>query len=216
MRQFGTIILDGVFQKFGWLLLGAGLVLPVLQVYDALTCEPATARIVKTGVTCKAKRCVLGHCSRETVNCDAAVSLEALGSEIKRTRRVRIAFTTKDGQAVEVWAAASKLNLTTAVVGDDIAIQYRRTYPQYVTSPILYRHMAIGVGLFLVGALLLVLRRIFKSKEEALSGVAVLPWVDATLPEMEEMEETRPAGTARSSTVSTPRGLWSMPGTGRR
>ena len=139
---------------FGWLLTLAGLILPGMQVLDAITTKPAVAKIEKLGRTCSKQVCTLGKCRWKRISCKTARTLETTGVEIRYRPMAKLAFAIEDGTAT-AWASYSKLEIKQARIGDRLAIIYRGPKPYYVARPFSLAQSTGGLLITIVGLMLL-------------------------------------------------------------
>jgi hypothetical protein len=146
-----------LLSKLGLLLLLAGPIFPLMQLYDYATCEPAVANVVAVETVCSVRAC--RRCENQTVRCDASQRAAGSYAGVERTRHAKIAFKTLEGHPIQSSPTFGKLNLDEARVGETIPIIYRKSYPRYVAPRFAIRDTLLGFGVMALGGLLLALSR---------------------------------------------------------
>jgi hypothetical protein len=150
-------IIGAVMNRFGWICLLAGPIFPLMQLYDAVTCAPAAAKVTAVETRCHVRAC--RRCDERPVRCDASAETEGSYAGIERTRYARISFKTADGRQVNAMPTFGKLNLTDPKPGDPIAIIYRTTHPTYVAPPYRLMETLGGLGVMAFGGMMLMFVR---------------------------------------------------------
>lgn len=140
---------------FGLLFVMTGLVLPGMDIFDAATATPATARIVKLGQTCERRTCEAGTCRWRRYKCAQEAALIAEGMKVRRKKHAKLEFG-NGAEPLTAWASFSKLELPrTTAVGDTLPILYRGPAPYYVTLPPSFLLLGIGINSLMLGLVLL-------------------------------------------------------------
>ncbi|MGD9668281.1 MAG: hypothetical protein AB7U75_04400 [Hyphomicrobiaceae bacterium] len=159
LRSFRSTI-GALIIGAGWLSVLAGLVAPAMLAADVLTTEAAVATVTQVRTGCqRLGKTRSGYKRWLRVDCAAIADLEAAGARVRSKQYAKLSFIGADGIARTATAGFTTIKLTTAQVGDPIAIRYRGRTRPYVTIAAQPEQLAIGFAITVVGLLFVGLGR---------------------------------------------------------